>query len=107
MDRRGLITGLIAFAAAPAIVRAESLMPVKGDRYFTWDYTAPIFPDLGGPWERAFNAGISVKEYVKPWVGPNGGFYEGTWTFLCKRGERRSIWSNEEIGFSKQEILKS
>lgn len=27
--RRGLITGLIAFAAAPAIVRAASLMPVK------------------------------------------------------------------------------
>lgn len=28
-SRRGFITGLIAFAAAPAIVRAESLMPVK------------------------------------------------------------------------------
>jgi hypothetical protein len=29
LNRRGLITGLIAFAAAPAIVRAESLMKVK------------------------------------------------------------------------------
>lgn len=29
INRRGLITGLIAFAAAPAIVRASSLMPVK------------------------------------------------------------------------------
>jgi hypothetical protein len=29
ISRRGLITGLIAFTAAPAIVRAESLMPVK------------------------------------------------------------------------------
>lgn len=28
-SRRSFITGLIAFAAAPAIVRAESLMPVK------------------------------------------------------------------------------
>jgi hypothetical protein len=28
-SRRGFITGLIAFAAAPAIVRASSLMPVK------------------------------------------------------------------------------
>lgn len=28
-NRRELITGLIAFAAAPAIVRASSLMPVK------------------------------------------------------------------------------
>lgn len=29
LSRRGLITGLVAFAAAPAIVRAENLMPVK------------------------------------------------------------------------------
>lgn len=29
MNRRKLITGLISFAAAPAIVRAESLMKVK------------------------------------------------------------------------------
>lgn len=29
LSRRGLITGLISFAAAPAIVRIESLMPVK------------------------------------------------------------------------------
>lgn len=29
LSRRGLITGLIALAAAPAIVRASSLMPVK------------------------------------------------------------------------------
>jgi len=28
-SRRSFITGLIAFAAAPAIVRASSLMPVK------------------------------------------------------------------------------
>lgn len=27
--RRGLITGLISFVAAPAIVRATSIMPVK------------------------------------------------------------------------------
>ena len=29
MNRRSLITGLISFVAAPAIVRAGSLMPVK------------------------------------------------------------------------------
>lgn len=29
ISRRGLITGLIALVAAPAIVRAGSLMPVK------------------------------------------------------------------------------
>lgn len=30
--RRGFITGLISFVAAPAIVRAESLMRVRPDR---------------------------------------------------------------------------
>ncbi len=29
-SRRSLITGLISFFAAPAIVRASSLMPIKG-----------------------------------------------------------------------------
>ena len=29
LNRRGLITGLISLVAAPAIVRASSLMPVK------------------------------------------------------------------------------
>lgn len=29
INRRNLITGLISFAAAPAIVRAESLMKIK------------------------------------------------------------------------------
>lgn len=29
LSRRGLITGLVSFMAAPAIVRASSLMPVK------------------------------------------------------------------------------
>ena len=29
LNRRGLITGLISFVAAPAIVRAASLMPIK------------------------------------------------------------------------------
>ena len=29
LSRRGLLTGLIALASAPAIVRVESLMPVK------------------------------------------------------------------------------
>lgn len=31
-SRRSFITGLVAFAAAPAIVRASSLMPVKAIR---------------------------------------------------------------------------
>ena len=46
-SRRGFITGLIAFAAAPAIVRASSLMPVKAfdplegfewyEEWFRWE----------------------------------------------------------------------
>jgi len=30
LNRRGLITGLVSFVAAPAIVRAVSLMPLRG-----------------------------------------------------------------------------
>lgn len=50
ISRRGIITGLISFAAAPAIVRIESLMPVKVMRievmraYDWYDYN--LFIDL-------------------------------------------------------------
>lgn len=30
LSRRGILTGLISLVAAPAIVRFESIMPVKG-----------------------------------------------------------------------------
>lgn len=44
MNRRGLITGLISFVAAPAIVRASSLMPVKAMKQFDLDdYYSQIF----------------------------------------------------------------
>lgn len=42
INRRGLITGLIAFAAAPAIVRASSLMPVKPMAVFDDGYIFSI-----------------------------------------------------------------
>lgn len=35
-SRRGFITGLISLVAAPAIVRAGSLMPIKGDPLTGW-----------------------------------------------------------------------
>jgi hypothetical protein len=41
LNRRGLITGLASLVAAPAIVRASSLMPVKA-----WDAIHPLQPDL-------------------------------------------------------------
>ena len=37
INRRSLITGLISFVAAPAIVRVESLMPVKVVKPMTHD----------------------------------------------------------------------
>jgi hypothetical protein len=39
MDRRKLITGLVSLIAAPAIVRASSLMPVKA-----WHHDLHYFP---------------------------------------------------------------
>jgi hypothetical protein len=41
LSRRGLITGLICLMAAPAIVRAASLMPVKA---------MPVYTDLERLW---------------------------------------------------------
>lgn len=38
LSRRKLITGLISFAAAPAIVRIESLMPVKVMKSIDYNY---------------------------------------------------------------------
>ena len=32
INRRGLITGLISFVAAPAIVKATSIMPIKSEK---------------------------------------------------------------------------
>lgn len=104
MERRKIITGLVALIAAPTVVRADNLMKISGDRYFAWDYSCPIFPDIGWAWEAAYKKGISFSEYAKPWIGPNGGFYEGTWTFLCKHGEKRSIYTNEQIAFNKHEV---
>lgn len=49
INRRGLITGLISLTAAPAIVRASSLMPVKviDKNIFTLDqYTELILKPM-------------------------------------------------------------
>jgi hypothetical protein len=47
INRRGLITGLISFVAAPAIVRATSIMPVKAMRAESWfdAVAADLSPD--------------------------------------------------------------
>ena len=49
IGRRELITGLIVFVTAPAIVRAQSLMPVKvmqPYRYFTVEYSYELAQDM-------------------------------------------------------------
>ena len=43
LNRRSLITGLISLVAAPAIVRAGSLMPVKAP-----EFTPHFLVDYGG-----------------------------------------------------------
>ena len=40
--RRGIITGLVSFMAAPAIVRAASLMPVKAVVLSPYDRLAAL-----------------------------------------------------------------
>lgn len=47
ISRRGLLTGLGALIAAPAIVRATSLMPVRAPLVISWDdatYIAYVHP---------------------------------------------------------------
>lgn len=45
INRRGLITGLISLVAAPAIVRASSLMPIKA--YHDDVVWGPVFKVTG------------------------------------------------------------
>jgi hypothetical protein len=48
ISRRGLITGLISFAVAPAIVKIENIMPVKVIKTYTVDeyYEQIVVPML-------------------------------------------------------------
>jgi hypothetical protein len=44
IQRRNFIAGLGALIAAPAIVRAASLMPVRALSNFDWEITVPAIP---------------------------------------------------------------
>lgn len=61
IGRRGFITGLISLAAAPAIVRAGSLMPVK-----------VMLPDTKRLITSKLAAGrsMTVEEYIEMVMGP-------------------------------------
>ena len=82
INRRGLITGLISLAAAPAIVQASSLMPVKVMRTLTnqevflaiWSARLNVMIDLVmedlvcGNYDENNGNGIiltSVRDYLK------------------------------------------
>ena len=100
-ERRQIITGLAAILAAPALVRADSLMKLRGDMYRLWRVRCPLFPPLG-LYERAYNEGVSVEDWIKPWTGPNGGFYMGTWTYFGSTG---NVYTDKVIDFTKHEIV--
>lgn len=104
MNRRKLLTGLISFVAAPAIVRAATLMPIAGETYRIWRWECPLLPDplLFGPPKP--DAALSVAEMMKPYLGPSGRLFRGTWTFFGKTG---NIYSDEMVAFSKVEYPPS
>lgn len=51
LSRRGFIIGLVSLVAAPALVRATSLMPIRGRKLLVDDVTYYISPPSGfEPW---------------------------------------------------------
>lgn len=96
MNRRSLITGLVSLVAAPAIVRADALMRVAGERYFVWQKTLPLLPNI----LRCAESEAAIKAEMAASFGPNGGLYYGTWTYF---GKDRNIYSDEVIHFRKWE----
>jgi hypothetical protein len=95
ISRRGLITGLISLAAAPAIVRASSLMPVKimePIAAFEWSpfYTAiPMSPELAALLNRRIDAAYAMMRkhleenivaellYTSKGTDPLGSLFDG------------------------------
>lgn len=83
IERRSFITGLIALVAAPAIVRAGSLMPVKQMIAEIAEYEGPIFTPplhvLYGDLRigdtitfSGFSAVRSVREFVVTGIASSG-----------------------------------
>lgn len=77
VDRRGLITGLGSlFIAAPAIVRAGSLMPVKSWKHEGWvsiRFVTTRWPDP--PIER-MGIGADGSVWVHPYLPPPGEYWK-------------------------------
>lgn len=92
MNRRSLLTGLASLIVAPAIVRADSLMQLRGDIYHLWEWHCPILPPM--------LPGMTRADLDNHLLGPNGRLYRGTWTFF---GKDRNIYSDKEVAFRKEE----
>ena len=70
IGRRGFITGLISFVAAPAIVRYSNIMPVKA-------MSVPVPVLLGGGW-------MGYQDVGNWFSGENSGFFD--WVERVKAG---------------------
>lgn len=68
LTRRGLITGLVSFVAAPAIVRASSIMPVRPVKHI-WaaspEFSAPSTEQLLQAVFDHYSKGISPTAFGK------------------------------------------
>jgi hypothetical protein len=80
ITRRGIIGGLIGIVAAPAIVRASALMPVKSIIYadapkitFTETYYVVAETSSGGIWREVFRGEIDAEEFSIPLLGSKAG----------------------------------
>lgn len=62
MNRRGFLTGALGFLAAPAIVRASSLMPVKAQ-------PQALFTEHVGVFEGVRYVEITYADPVSSWSG--------------------------------------
>ncbi len=90
IERRSLITGLISLIAAPAIVRATSLMPVKVfDPVYYWridgydEYGFPVselLPPNREKWSRVFSGETAIRRIEAIWSPPEAGGFSFTKT---------------------------
>lgn len=98
VTRRGLLTGLGAFLAAPAIVRASNLMPVK-------DWLPRIIGDgIHDDWE-GLQAALNGEPFqaIGPIFSDAGGVHLNGGVYLVTRplvfGKRQVDWANSVIQF--------
>lgn len=91
MDRRGFLTGLTAIIAAPAIVRASSLMPIKAEQVIV-------------PFRFSVRTAIPSKTWRMLWQGlPIPGPTVTYGTVMMTEHERARVLSN---GWDWREMVR-